>query len=41
MMNPDDAEEPMCTNDLIDLDFKYETDENGIIRLWFRIDCLC
>ena len=22
----------MCTNDLIDLDFKYETDENGIVR---------
>ena len=31
MINPD-GDEPMCTNDLIDLDFKYETDENGIIR---------
>ena len=35
MMNPGDAEEPMCTNDLIDLYFKYETDENGIIRALF------
>ena len=31
LVNPDDAE-PVCTNDLIDLDFKYETDENGVIR---------
>ena len=28
MINPDTSE-PVCTNDLIDLDFKYETDGNG------------
>ena len=31
MVNPDDAD-PVCTNDLIDLDFQYETDQNGVIR---------
>ena len=31
MVNPDTSE-PVCTNDLIDLDFKYETDGNGGIR---------
>jgi hypothetical protein len=28
MINPEDAQ-PVCTNDLIDLEFRYETDENG------------
>ena len=31
LVSPDDVE-PICTNDLIDLDFKYETDESGVIR---------